>query len=262
MEGMNIRFVFYNLTMTIAFALILISLVVIVDKTDNASMSILMNKETQPVKNELRKDIVMNNNSLETIPDRNKYFTAIEKGDISTVRDQLENRIDINLKGTHNETGIIKATDRNNFEMVKLFIDLGADVNISSDQIDNTPIMIASVKGYVDIVRLLIENSNPDMTILNGYGGTALIPASEKGHVDVVRLLLEKSYVDVDHINKPGWTALLEAIILSNGGKTQQEIVKLLLAHGANKNIADKDNVTPIEHAKKMGYTEIVHILS
>ena len=100
------------------------------------------------------------------------------------------------------------------------------------------------------------------MTILNGYGGTALIPACERGHVDVVKLLLEKTNVKVNHINKLGWTALLEAIILSNGGKSQQEIVRLLLAHGANKNIADKKGVTPLEHAKQKGFKELVDILS
>lgn len=194
--------------------------------------------------------------------DTGKYFTAVRNGDIITVKNQLESNIDINTKDANNETGIIIATDRNDIAMVKLFLEHGANVNIASDKIDNTPIMIASVKGYADIVQLLIEKSNPDMTILNGYGGTALIPACERGHADVVKLLLEKTNVNVNHINKPGWTAMLEAIVFSNGGKSQQEIVKLLLAHGADKNIADKNGMTPLEHAKKKGFKELVDILS
>ena len=194
--------------------------------------------------------------------DTAKYFTAVRKGDFITVKNQLKNNIDVNTKDAHNETGIIIATDRNDIAMVKLLLEHNANVNIASDKIDNTPIMIASVKGYIDIVQLLIEKSNPDMTILNGYGGTALIPACEKGHVAVVKLLLEKTNVKVNHINKPGWTAMLEAIVFSNGGKNQQEIVKLLLAHGADKNIADKNGITPLEHAKKNGFKELVAILS
>lgn len=194
--------------------------------------------------------------------DTAKYFTAIRKGDLTTVKELLKNNIAINLKDAHNETGVIIATDRNDLAMVKLFLEHGADINLASDKIDNTPIMIASVKGYVDMVRLLIEKSNPDMTILNGYGGTALIPACERGHVAVVKILLEKTNVKVNHINKLGWTALLEAIVLSNGDKNQQEIVKLLLAHGADKNIADKNGITPLEHAKKRGFKELVTLLS
>jgi len=194
--------------------------------------------------------------------DTAKYFTAVRNGDLITLENQFKNNIDINIKDAHSETGVIIATDRNDIAMVKLFLEHGADINIASDKIDNTPIMIASVKGYADIVQLLIEKSNPDMTILNGYGGTALIPACERGHVNVVKLLLEKTNVKVNHINKPGWTALLEAIVLSNGGKSQQEIVRLLLAQGADKNIADKNGITPLEHAQKKGFKELVDILS
>ena len=210
---------------------------------------------------------VMNSNpKKEDLPnatiDTGKYFTAVRKGDLISLENQIKNNIDINIKDAHSETGVIIATGRNDIAMVKLFLEYGADINVASDKIDNTPIMIASVKGYTDIVRLLIEKSNPDMTILNGYGGTALIPASERGHVDVVKLLLQKTTINVDHINKLGWTAMLEAIVLSNGGKSQQEIVRLLLAHGANKNIADKNGMTPLEHARKKGFKELVDILS
>ncbi|MHA4847851.1 ankyrin repeat domain-containing protein [Flavitalea antarctica] len=194
--------------------------------------------------------------------DAGKYFTAVRNGDVNTVKNGLKNNIDINIKDANHETGIIIATDRNDIAMVKLFLEHGANVNIASDKIDNTPIMIASVKGYQDIVQILIEKSNPDMTILNGYGGTALIPACERGHVEVVKLLLEKTNVNVNHINRLGWTALLEAIVLSDGGKGQQEIVRLLLAHGADKNIADKNGITPLEHARKKGFKELVDILS
>lgn len=205
---------------------------------------------------------VQNEDSSKAKVDTGKYFAAVGHGDLITVKNLLKNNFDINVKDANNETGIIIATDRNDIAMVKLFVEQGADVNIASDKIDNTPIMIASVKGYADIVQLLVEKSNPDMTILNGYGGTALIPACERGHVAVVKMLLEKTNVKVNHVNKPGWTAMLEAIVFSNGGKNQQEIVRLLLAHGADKNIADRNGITPLAHAKKMGFKELVDILS
>jgi uncharacterized protein len=215
------------------------------------------NQNLQVVNNDLKKEDLS-----KAQKDTAKYFAAVRNGDLTALEHQLKSNIDINIKNSDNETGVIIATDRNDIAMVKLFLEYGADINVASDKIDNTPIMIASVKGYKDIIQLLVEKSNPDMTILNGYGGTALIPACERGHVDVVRLLLEKTNVKVNHINKLGWTALLEAIILSNGGKSQQEIVRLLLAHGANKSIADKNGVTPLEHAKQKGFKELVDILS
>ena len=40
------------------------------------------------------------------------------------------------------------------------------------------------------------------------------------------------------------------------------EIVRLLVEAGANVNIADRDGVTPLAHAKKSGYSGMVRTLS
>jgi hypothetical protein len=94
----------------------------------------------------------------------------------------------------------------------------------------------------------------------NRYGGTALIPAAHHGHPETVAILLATS-IDKDHVNKLGWTALLEAIVLGNGGPVHTRIVKLLVDAGANVGIADGQGVTPLQHARSRGYTEIAQIL-
>jgi ankyrin repeat protein len=99
-----------------------------------------------------------------------------------------------------------------------------------------------------------------DLKSTNRYGGTALIPASERGHVETVRTLIEAG-VDVDHVNNLGWTALLEAIILGNGGRQHTQIVQLLVKAGAKVNLADRDGVTPLRHARNCGFSEIEKIL-
>ncbi len=100
----------------------------------------------------------------------------------------------------------------------------------------------------------------PHQPSVNRYGGTALIPAAHHGHIETVRELL-KTELDIDHINNLGWTALLEAIILGDGGPTYSEIVRLLAEAGADANISDENNVSPLVHATTRGYTEIVDIL-
>jgi ankyrin repeat protein len=99
-----------------------------------------------------------------------------------------------------------------------------------------------------------------DLKSTNRYGGTALIPAAERGHVDTVRTLIEAG-VDVDHVNNLGWTALLEAIILGDGAERHQQIVRLLVKAGADINLADRDGVKPLQHARSRGYREIEAIL-
>ena len=49
--------------------------------------------------------------------------------------------------------------------------------------------------------------------------------------------------------------------MLSNGDERHQQVVQLLVDHGADITIGDKDGVTPLEHARSRGFTEIVRIL-
>ncbi|MHA6509783.1 ankyrin repeat domain-containing protein [Tessaracoccus sp. Y1736] len=67
--------------------------------------------------------------------------------------------------------------------------------------------------------------------------------------------------VDIDHVNNLGWTAMLEAVVLGDGGPRHQEIVQILLDAGADPTIADRDGVTPLQHAERRGYDRIASIL-
>ena len=123
------------------------------------------------------------------------------------------------------------------------------------DARDGSAYLYAGARGHLEILKLTLTHG-ADLKSTNRFGGTALIPASERGHVETVRTLIDAG-VAVDHVNNLGWTALLEAIILGDGGSRHQQIVALLVAAGADVNLADGDGVTPLQHARKAGYREI-----
>jgi hypothetical protein len=100
----------------------------------------------------------------------------------------------------------------------------------------------------------------PDFSLRNRFGGNALIPACERGHVETVKLLLTTK-IDVNHVNNLGWTCLLEIVILGDGGPRHVEITKLVLAAGAKPNIADKDGISPLMHAKRKGQREVASLI-
>jgi len=54
----------------------------------------------------------------------------------------------------------------------------------------------------------------------------------------------------------------MEAVILSDGGSDQQKIVRLLLAHGADSDITDKEGISVLTHAQNRGFTTIVWLLN
>ena len=133
-------------------------------------------------------------------------------------------------------------------------IDAGADVN-AKDAIKDTPYLYAGAEGRDDILKMILATGRANLKDTNRYGGTALIPAADKGHPSTVRILIEAG-VDIDHVNNLGWTALMEAVILGDGGPVYQEIVGILVDAGARQ-IPDRDGVTPLEHAGRLGFTEI-----
>lgn len=185
---------------------------------------------------------------------------AADEGDKEAISKLLVDGADIDATDDRGRTSVMIAIHTNQFELFTFLVEQGANINIRDNQLDN-PLLYAGAEGKLDFLKAAIA-AGADTTITNRYGGTALIPAADRGHVEIVRELLLNSDVDVNHINNLGWTALLEAIILGDGGKNHQEIVKLLIEHGADVNLADSSGVTPLQHAKKHGYQGMVDVLT
>lgn len=188
-----------------------------------------------------------------------QLIKAAREGEKDHLLTLLKIGANINAQDEDGNTAVMAATQQNQVEIVQVLIAHGADINIRNKRLDNV-LLYAGAEGLLQIVQLAIQ-AGADTTITNRYGGIAIIPACERGHIEVVKELLTHSDTDVNHINDLHWTALLEAIILSDGGKTHQEIVQLLIDHGADIKITDKDGVTPLQHARDRGYQEIVEIL-
>lgn len=184
---------------------------------------------------------------------------AAESGDTNTVLQMIKDGAGINAKDDGGRTPILAATHGNKVDTVRVLIEAGADIHLQDNKLDN-PFLYAGAEGMLEIVKLLID-AGADPAITNRYGGTALIPASEHGYVEVVKELLTRSKVDVNHVNNLGWTALMEAIVLNNGGEKQQQVIQLLIEHGADVTIPDKNGVTPLEHAKASRFTAIERLL-
>ncbi|CAH0149062.1 hypothetical protein SRABI96_00665 [Peribacillus sp. Bi96] len=188
-----------------------------------------------------------------------QLIQAVERKETETISRLIEQGVDINTQDSNGRTATMIATYNNDVKSAKILIEAGADVNIQDDMKHN-PFLYAGAEGYVDILNLTIE-AGADPSITNRYGGTALIPASEHGYVDVIKELVTNTDIDVNHVNDLGWTALLEAIILNDGDGKQQQTVQLLIDHGADVNIPDNNNASPLQHAREKGFKEIEQIL-
>ena len=155
---------------------------------------------------------------------------------------------------------LLAAAAANDVNSARRLIDRGADVNAKNAAQESAYLIATSEIGDDPRLLELTLSSGADVNAKDRFNGTGLIRAAERGYVRIVRRLLETD-IEIDHVNRLDWTALLEAIILGEGGRAHTETVRALVDAGADVTIADGDGVTPIAHARERGYDTIVAIL-
>lgn len=188
-----------------------------------------------------------------------ELHAAAAANDVQQVKALIAAGAAVNAPDKDQRTPLLLATHANAIAAAGALIEAGANVN-AKDRIADTPFLYAAAEGRLEILRLILATGKANLSDTNRYGGTGLIPAAHHGHPEVVRELL-KTKIAVDHVNRLGWTALLETIILSDGGTIHQDILAQLIGAGADVNLVDAEGATPLTHARRRGYTDMVRML-
>jgi ankyrin repeat protein len=116
-----------------------------------------------------------------------------------------------------------------------------------------TPLMYAAAVGSLEAMQHLLS-AGADVNARNALGSPALTWAT--GDAAKVRLLLERG-TNVNVVSATGQTPLLVAAMTNPSA----EVVKLLIAHGADVKTADKLNATALHKAAIGGDVETLRIL-
>jgi len=185
-------------------------------------------------------------------------LAAATTGDPDAAAIALRQGADLETKDDSGRTPLILAATHDRVDVARLLVALGADPDTQDAQQDSAW-LVTGVTGSVAMLEALLPAS-PDLTLRNRFGGVSLIPASERGHVDYVRRVVQTD-INVNHVNNLGWTALLEAVILGDGSVPYQQIVQILLEAGARPDLADRDGVTALQHARRSGQTKVAELL-
>lgn len=187
-----------------------------------------------------------------------ELLAAASAGKTAEVSRLIAGGVDLEARDSQGRTALLLAVAGNHVAMAQALLAAGASPNAQAGNRD-TPWLLAGASGRTEIVAAMLPRK-PDLTIRNRYGGNALIPACERAHVETVKLLLT-SGIDLDHVNDLGWTCLLEIVILGDGGPRHQEVAKLVLGAGANPNLADKDGISPLRHARQRGQNAVAALI-
>ena len=145
----------------------------------------------------------------------------------------------VNACGGYYMTPLVAALAGRHLRTAQLLYDYGADPNVQCYD-GGSPLHAAVQSGHLEIVQKLIKYK-ANINAQNRIGWTPLYIASRlvQPNIDVIQTLLWYG-VDVNAQAKDGTTALHEASAFGTA-----EVVRLLLEHGANAEMKNKQGRTP-----------------
>jgi len=182
------------------------------------------------------------------------FFRAVAENDLTRVESLLRLGVDPNVKGVNNETALMIASQRGYIDIVNLLLEEGADVN---EQMHNkvTALMLATADSHnPELARVLLQ-AGAEVNHQDIYGYTPLIYTSALGYIEMVKVLLEEG-ANVNAKNRDRMSALMFA-----SDKGHEDIVKELLAAGAEVNARDRQGNTSLMLASDKGHEDIVEEL-
>jgi len=211
------------------------------------------NGDINTIKNYLDQGVDINyQNSNLLASEETACMKAAEKGQIEALKFLIENGADFKKGNSGGENPISYAGKKGQFEVVMFLINKGEDVNYQENNYGMTPLLYATEYGDVEFIKELIKQG-ADKSIRTKSGHTLLSIAALNKHVETVKFLLENG-ADPNVSGRYGWTNLTWAIFTTDYIKFEipeniKSIVEALLKAGADINQQDADGNTVLIHA-------------
>lgn len=136
---------------------------------------------------------------------KENFFRAVKTGDCNKIRLYVNNGIDINSKDEDGWTALMIASENDKKKIVKLLIELGADVKVQDDDEGKTALMHAIYVNSDENAKILLKNGS-DINAKDNYGQTPFILAACSNSKTIGELLIDLG-ADIDAYDDQGKTA-------------------------------------------------------
>ena len=180
------------------------------------------------------------------------FFVAIKQDDAKAVSALLSRGFDANTRNPAGESGLFLAIREPALKVASILIAWPKTLVEARNAKDESPLMLASFNGLLDIAKKLIDRGAD----VNKPGWTPLHYAATKGHNALMDLLLEHhAYIDAASPN--GSTPLMMASLYGTAAA-----VKLLLEAGADPLLKNEQGLTAIDFAYRDSRAESAEIIA
>lgn len=151
---------------------------------------------------------------------------------------------------------IFKSAVRNgSMEMIKKML-VGGFVNVNSTDSSGQSILCTAITtDQVDIVKSLIEDFGACVNLSDHFGETPIMRAVSDGTEEMVQILIEHGA----HVNAQAYDLVSPLYLAVDGDK--KSVAELLLRNGALVNLSNSDGETPLFIASRRAYVDIIELL-
>ncbi|KAL3426988.1 hypothetical protein PVAG01_00497 [Phlyctema vagabunda] len=185
--------------------------------------------------------------------ERKKGFAYAANNGFSDVLKVLGNK---GISREELNDALYEAADYQHVDTVGVLLEMGADPNSEGQEFGNA-LQAAAYDGNEDMLKVLLDhNADPNRVYGDHTYGTALQAAAFQGSIVNVELLVERGAL----INEPAcgrYGNALHAACSAN----RLDVVKFLLAQGADPNARGGELSYPIIAAANYGHMEIIELL-
>jgi ankyrin repeat protein len=167
------------------------------------------------------------------------FFKAVQFDNVRTVQSLLQRGFDPNTVNPEGVPALMLAVREPSLKVAELLASWPQTKTEVRNAHDESPLMLAALKGYLPLVKKLVANDAD----VNKPGWTPLHYAATGGHVPIVEFLLEESaYIDAESPN--GTTPLMMAAMYGS-----PEAVKVLIQAGADLTLKNHLGMTALDFA-------------
>jgi ankyrin repeat protein len=179
----------------------------------------------------------------------------VDDNDVAKLKKLIEEGFDVNERITSTgETALYRASFRGHIELVKLLLQHGAKVNLTTYQ-GFSPLFVAAQENHENVVTLLLEAGGEVNSDAAMFGLTALMAAINKNHPPICKILLNAG-ANVNARTHDGFTSLLLACYHDN-----PEILRILLEAGANPDAATEKGYAGLHFAAESCSGKVASLL-
>jgi len=181
------------------------------------------------------------------------FFRALDIGNERAVKLFLDVGVDLEQKNAMGWTPLMVASFMGSEKFATLLVNAGANANVR-DSRGYSPLHWAAYQGFLGVTELLVRKG-AFVNVKSEKGLTPLLQAAARGHTEIVQFLLANKAA-VNDADDEGWTPLHKAV--ANG---HLEVVKLLMAAHADPRSQHQSGMTPIDIARQKKNSEILQVL-